>query len=137
MLVILIQFKLFFYYSWFIRNVLFFLLPHFTSALSRALGGIWFPLTCSLSISLSMISSSISLSMISSSVSFSIIFSSVSLGMYSSSSLSLSFCSSSSLCAGIGNVALLYFSCYKSSCIKYKKMRYIRFIDTETTGDEQ
>ena len=34
-------------------------------------------------------------------------------------------------------MALLHFSCFKSSCIKYKKTRYIRLIDTKRTGDEQ
>ena len=84
-------------------------LPHFTSALSRALVRIWFPFICSLSVSLSMISSSVSLSVVQSSVSLSMISSYALLGMYSSSSLSLSFCSSSLLSAGIGNCVNVLF----------------------------
>ena len=46
---------------------------------------------------------------VSSSVSLSMISSSVSLGIYAPSSLSLSFCNSSSLSAGIGNSVTLLF----------------------------
>ena len=108
MLVILIQFKLFFYYSWFIQNVPLFFTPfHFciVSGPWRCLVPIHLLIVCItfsdfLLSSLSMISSTVSLSMISSTVSF---------WMYSSSSLSLSFCRSSSLSAGIGNGVTLVF----------------------------
>ena len=95
-------------------------LPHFTSALSRALVRIWFPFTCSLSVSLSMISSSVSLSVVQSSVSL----------QWFPPTLYLE-CILHHHChfhfvfhlyfLQVLVMALIYFSCYKSSCIKYKK----------------